>query len=103
MGAARTAEAPPIPVAAERHNVAQALLDAGSNLATCALILALYQNQWEMTNPDWSLRGRPEVLATLYQIGFARSKPHGAPRSNAFGTRVREVYDQPWLGELITR
>lgn len=99
--AARTSVAPPIPVPAERHIVARALLDARSNLATCGLILALYQNQWEATNRDWSLRGRPDILATLYQIGFARSKPHGAPRSNAFGTRVRQVYDQPWLGELL--
>lgn len=72
-----------------------------SNLATCALILALYQNQWEATNRDWSLRQRPDILATLYQIGFARSRPHGAPRSNAFGSRVRQVYEQPWLGELF--
>jgi len=92
---------PPIPVPAERHIVANALLDAQSNLATCALILALDQNQWEATNRDWSLRGRPDILATLYQIGFARSKPHGAPRSNAFGSRVRQVYEQPWLGELL--
>jgi hypothetical protein len=91
----------PIPVPAERHIVAEALLDAKSNIETCALILALYQNQWEATNRDWSIRGRPDILATLYQIGFARSKPHSAPRSNAFGSRVRQVYEQPWLGELF--
>jgi len=99
--AARTFAIPPIPVPAERHIVANALLDAESNLATCALILALYQNQWEAMNRDWSLRGRPDILATLYQIGFARSKPHAAPRSNAFGSRVREIYEQSWLGELL--
>ena len=76
-------------------------MDAQSNLEMCALILALYQNQWEATNPDWSLRGRPDILATLYQIGFSRSRPHGTPQSNAFGRRVREVYEQPWLGELF--
>jgi hypothetical protein len=91
----------PIAVPAERHIVAEALLDARSNLETCALILALYQNQWEATNRGWSIRERPDILATLYQIGFARSKPHGAPRSNAFGSRVRQVYEQPWLGELF--
>ena len=91
----------PIPVPAERHIVANALLDVRSNLATCALILALYQTQWETANRDWSLRTRPDILATLYQIGFARSKPHGAPRSNAFGSRVRQVYEQPWLAELF--
>lgn len=98
---AQTPMIAPIPVPAERHVVANALLDDGSNLETCALILALYQNQWEATNRDWSIRERPDILATLYQIGFARSKPHGAPRSNAFGSRVRQVYEQPWLGELF--
>jgi hypothetical protein len=91
----------PIPVPAERHVVAGALLDTQSNLEMCALILALYQNQWEATNRDWSIRERPDILATLYQIGFARSKPRGAPQSNAFGSRVRQVYEQPWLGELF--
>jgi hypothetical protein len=99
--AVRTQVTPPFPVPAERHMVANALLDTESNLATCALILALYQNQWEAANPTWSLRQRPDILATLYQIGFARSKPHGAPRSNAFGRRVQQVYDRPWLGELL--
>src|SRR5262245_16884257 len=91
----------PIPVPAERHVVANALLDTQSNLEMCALILALYQNQWESTNRDWGIRDRPDILATLYQIGFARSKPHGAPQSNAFGARVRQVYEQPWVGELF--
>jgi hypothetical protein len=99
--AARTSVISPIPVLAERHIVANTLLDAQANLAMCALILALYQHQWEATNPDWGLRQRPEILATLYQIGFARSKPHGAPRSNDFGRRVRQIYEQPWLGELL--
>jgi hypothetical protein len=98
---AQTAVIAPIPVPAERHIVADALLDARSNLETCALILALYQYQWEATNRAWSIRGRPDILATLYQIGFARSKPHGAPQSNAFGRRVGQVYEQPWLGELL--
>lgn len=98
---AQTVMNSPIPVPAERRAVARMLLDAESNLETCALILALYQKQWEATNRDWSIRQRPDILATLYQIGFARSKPHSAPQSNAFGSRVREVYEQPWLGELF--
>ncbi len=98
---AQTSVIAPIPVPAERHVVTDALLDSQSNLETCALILALYQNQWEATNRDWSIRGRPDILATLYQLGFARSKPHGAPQSNAFGSRVRHVYEQPWLSEVL--
>ena len=92
---------PPFPVPAPRATVARALLDARSNLETCALILALYQRQWETANPAWNVRGRPDILATLYQIGFARSAPHAAPRSNAFGRRVREVGEQPWLANLL--
>lgn len=91
----------PLPVPSDQRTAAQMLVNAESNLETCALILALYQKQWEAANRDWSIRARPDILATLYQIGFARSKPHSAPRSNAFGTRVREVYEQPWLGELL--
>ena len=92
---------PPFPAPAARQVVAKALLNPRTNLETCALILALYQHQWESANPDWGLRRRPDILATLYQIGFARSKPHAAPRSNEFGTRVREVSEQPWIIELF--
>ncbi len=99
--AAGTPDPSPIPFPADRQVVAEALLDASSNLATCALILSLYQRQWEAASKNWSIRARPDILATLYQIGFARSKPHRAPRSNAFGRRVREVYEQPWLSELL--
>ena len=98
----RTPADSPIPIPAARHTVARVLLDPESNLEMCALILALYQNQWEAANPEWSLRGRPDILATLYQIGFTRSRPHGSPQSNTFGRRVREVYEQPWLGELLS-
>lgn len=92
---------PVIPAHSLRRTAVQMLLNAETNLETCALILALYQKQWEAANREWSIRARPDILATLYQIGFARSQPHGAPRSNAFGQRVREVYEQPWLGELL--
>jgi hypothetical protein len=98
---AQVAMNPPFPAHSDRQTAVRMLLNAETNLETCALILALYQKQWEAANRDWSIRARPDILATLYQIGFARSKPHGAPRSNAFGTRVREVYEQPWLSELL--
>jgi hypothetical protein len=96
-----TEPALPIGVPASRQEVVRTLLQAQGNLETCALILSLYQRQWEAANAAWSLRQRPEILATLYQIGFARSKPHAAPRANAFGARVRAVHDEPWLRELF--
>jgi hypothetical protein len=96
-----SAAALPIAVPASRQDVVTALLRPRSNLEMCALILSLYQRQWEAANPSWSLRQRPEILATLYQIGFARSRPHAAPRANAFGARVRAVQGEAWLQELF--
>jgi hypothetical protein len=92
----------PFPVPATRPVVVASLLDPPLNLATCALILTLYQHQWESADPQFSLRDKPEILATLYQIGFARSKPHAAPQSNGFGRRVGEVLEQPWVAELFS-
>lgn len=86
---------------ANRAALSRALLEARSNLEMCALILSLYQRQWEMADPAFSLRARPDILATLYQIGFARSTPHAQPRSNAFGARVQAVHDEPWIAELF--
>jgi hypothetical protein len=93
---------PPFPVPVARQAVVAGLLDARVNLSTCAMILALYQRQWESADTAFNLRSRPEILATLYQIGFARSKPHASPRSNVFGQRVHQVLDDPWLGELFS-
>ena len=50
-----------------------------------------------MRSPE--LASRPEITATLYQIGFARSRPHGAPRANAFGEEVGRVFRSPWIEE----
>jgi hypothetical protein len=99
--ASRAALPVAIPVPASRAAVARALLEPTSNLATCAMILALYQHQWETADPAWSVRDRPDILATLYQIGFARSRPHGAARSSAFGRRVADVHGQAWLEEIF--
>lgn len=92
---------PPIPVYASREEIVASLYAPELNLEICAFLLALYQRQWEMADPAWSIRRRPDILATLYQIGFGKSKPHAVPRSNAFGARVREVYEKRWLGELV--
>jgi hypothetical protein len=63
----------------------------------CAYILSLYAAQWHASNPDWSIRDRPDILATLYQIGFEKSVPHPHPRSNRYGKRVFEVFNDPWI------
>jgi hypothetical protein len=84
---------------ASRPQVLKALLDDRQNIS--ALILALYQVQWEAADPSWSIRRRPDILATLCQIGFERSKSHAAPRSNRFGQRVLEATRLPWLQQAV--
>lgn len=75
-----------------KPKVVEALFDDRRNIEMCALILALYAAQWEAADPAWSIRGRPEILATLYQLGFEKSWPKPDPRPNRFGEPVREVY-----------
>jgi hypothetical protein len=72
--------------------VVRQLFDDRLNVEMSALILALYAVHWEAANPAWSIRGRPEILATLYQLGFEKSWPKPDPRPNRFGEQVREVY-----------
>jgi hypothetical protein len=91
---------PPMdPVPATRPALVAALSRDDTNVAFAALILALYQWQWRDANAAWDISARPEILATLYQIGFTRSRPHSAPRSSDFGARVAEACKAPWLRE----
>jgi hypothetical protein len=90
---------PTMPVPISKADVVEALRRDESNVAFAALILALYQWQWREANAAWDISARPEILATLYQIGFVKSRPHDAPRSSGFGQRVAEVTHQAWLSE----
>lgn len=78
--------------------VARLLTDDGS-LEAAAFFLALYEAQWRNLDPHLDLARRPEITATLYQLGFARSRPHGAPRANAFGDEVGRVFQSAWIRE----
>jgi len=80
-----------------KPDLVEALFDDRQNIAMCALILALYAVQWESADPAWSVRERPEILATLYQRGFESSWPKANPRPDRFGERVRQVFDSPWM------
>jgi hypothetical protein len=91
---------PPMdPVPTSKPAVVSALSRDDTNVAFAALILALYQWQWRDANAAWDISARPEILATLYQIGFVRSRPHSAPRSSDFGARVAKACKAPWLRE----
>ncbi len=62
------------------------LVDIENNINYCALLLHLYQEQWRSTySVDES------ILATLYQIGFEKSKPKLNPISNEFGRKVASI------------
>ena len=90
--------APPVrPVPTNKPEVVASLLRDESNIAFAGLILGLYQWQWRSAKPEWDISRRPDILATLYQIGFAKSRPHAAPRSNAFGARVAAISRERWL------
>lgn len=81
----------------EKPALVQSLLDSEKNLRTAAFLLNLYARQWDAAAPGLSIRERPEILATLYQLGFAKSQPHGAPQANAFGRAVLREYEADWL------
>lgn len=81
----------------QKATVVQALLTPEKNIEACAFLLDLYATQWEAANPAWSIRDRPEILATLFQIGFQHSHPKADPRPNAFGAVVADAMREPWL------
>ena len=90
---------PPFRTLVPKSQIVEALFDDRLNIEMCALILSLYAIQWEAADPTWSIRRRPEILATLYQLGFEKSEPKANPRPNRFGERVLEVYESPWMRE----
>ena len=49
-------------------------------------MLALLEAQWKAAG--FPIDDRPEILATLYNLGYERSRPHANPKSNDFGRRV---------------
>lgn len=85
-----------------KEAVVAGLLRPSTNIELCALVLATHAAKWEAQNPAWSPRSRPEILATLYSIGFERSHPNPDPRPNDFGVRVAARMKEPWLRETFS-
>lgn len=90
---------PPFVLPLEKPQVVAQLFTDEGNLAVAAFLLVLYERQWRDVYPHLDLALRPEITATLYQLGFARSRPHGAPRANQFGESVGEVFRSTWMTE----
>jgi hypothetical protein len=93
----------PIPwgAGAPKRDVVAALLNDDENIRACALILALEQLQWEASAGAARISMRPDILATLFQLGFERSEPKSAPRSNEFGRQVQAAYDSAWMRDAF--
>lgn len=92
----------PLPLEAEvptKDEVVTALAEPQTNIASAAFLLALYAAQWRESDPSWAIDGRPEILATLFQIGFQRSVPKPGPQPNTFGLQVAAEMNEPWIIE----
>lgn len=63
--------------------------------------LAWFRTEWEETRPAWSIRDKPEILATLYNIGHTRSFPKPDPQPNDFGRRVKSIMESPELAAAL--
>ena len=73
-----------------------------------AILVRQIEKQW--SNAGFSISDRPDIIATLYDIGFDRSRPHADPKSGgakidigdtsySFGSLARIFYESD---ELIT-
>ncbi|OPZ22983.1 MAG: hypothetical protein BWZ10_00100 [candidate division BRC1 bacterium ADurb.BinA364] len=82
-------------------DIAGFLLSAKPSLALAGFMLDALREHWRAEG--FPIDGRPEILATLYNLGYERSRPHGAPRPNDFGRQVKAFVDSPscrqWLEE----
>lgn len=75
------------------------LLTPERNIALATLILAAYDQQW--LEAECPIDDRPEILATLYNIGLRRSHPHSDPQANGFGRRVSEFMQSDACAEIF--
>lgn len=85
-----------------KREVVEALKSSDGNLAAAAFLLDLVASQWEAANPDWSIRRRPDIMATPFQLGFERSVPKADPIANDFGARVQRAFTEPWMVATFT-
>ncbi len=80
-----------------KRDVVTALKTPEGNLESAAFLLDLLATQWELANATWSIRSRPDVLATLFQLGFDHSVPKADPKANDFGKQVQKAFVEPWM------
>ena len=68
-------------IEAHKHKTIQRLIQGGDHYYSylyTALLLRQYYTQWE--NAGFSIANRPEVLGTLFNLGYQKSKPKKDPQ-----------------------
>jgi hypothetical protein len=76
------------------------------------LLLRQLQSQWDKAG--FSITERPDILATLYDLGFEKSKPHSNPLSGgaeieigteiySFGGLAKKFYDSDELAAVFPK
>jgi len=88
---------PPFSTFPSRSELVRILESEEGSIKYCAFILGLFSVHWASHPLAPSLRERPEILATLYQLGFERSNPHPDPSPSNFGKKVLLAISQDWL------
>ncbi|MCX6118218.1 MAG: hypothetical protein NT027_11800 [Proteobacteria bacterium] len=79
--------------------IADYLFSSRGSIEMMALILKIYDVHWQ-ERENISLSRRPDILATLYTLGFQKSKPHSAPKPSSFGEVATTVSSDSVFREL---
>jgi hypothetical protein len=82
-----------------KNEVVHALLVPERNLHLAAFVLDMLATDWDVHASGVHIRSRPDLLATVYQFGFDRSRPHPDPQPSDFGREVQAAYDDHWIAE----
>ena len=75
----------------------KALEDPLTNIRYAAAYLKYYQDIWESVYPDIS--SRPDILASLFNLGHIQTSPNSSPEPNGFGIFAGKNYD--YMKELL--
>jgi hypothetical protein len=84
-----------------RRDLVKILESEEGSIRFCAFILGLYRIQWLNVPSAIPLQARPDILATLYQIGFERSLPKPNPSPSSFGIKVSNVLNEKWISAMF--
>lgn len=57
--------------------------------------LTYFWDTWKSKFP--SLKKRPDIWASLYNLGHEKTKPNSTPKANKFGKHAAKYYDMMYL------